>query len=562
MISKLKINESAKRLYYQKGWWTSDTIPDAWNRVAREHPEKTYVKDDRGVSYTYASCDEVAERIAAWLAAVGVRSGDVVTFQLPTWADFCPVFLGVAKAGAVMHPVARNYNVRDLSFIMNAVGSRAFICPTFHHRSDHERQALECLTHVPTLAPERIMVLDSDAHRAREGFITLEEVKGTFGRTPEPPRPSSDDVACILSTSGTTGKPKQAMLTHNNILFSERAFVKGLPLDESSVMFMPSPLNHATGFFHGLISPFLLGGTTVLQQDFSARAAIEIMNDERATWSMGATPFVYDILNALEADEASVPTLKLFLSGGAPLPSSLVERARTHGIALCECYGSTESCPHAYVPPERCQEWNGRWSGIALEGVEMRIVDKSRREVARGVCGEEASRGPHVFVGYLGEPTLTDEVLDDDGWFYSGDLGIMDDEGRLSIRGRIKEIIIRGGENISMLEVDEAVDGWPATLAHAAIGAPDERMGERICLFAVPRPGFERSFTLEDLTSYLREKGVSKRLWPERIELIEAIPRTSTGKVRRQELTERLQSAETRRSPERDKEDDHVTANV
>lgn len=540
MITDLKINEEAKKRYYEKGYWTHDTIADVWNRQAKSFANNLYVQDDQGTSFTYEECDNVAARLASWLVSAGVKPGDVVTFQLPTWAEFCPIYLAIARIGGVMHPLARNYSTEDIVYVMNAVGSRAFICPSTHKTSNLEQQAEDALPRVSTLSKDRILVIDTKRPSTKD-FATYSDVMESYDPLPyNGCDVTSDDVACILSTSGTTGKPKQVLLTHNNILFSERTFIAGLGVTEQDVMYMPSPLNHATGFFHGLISPMILGASTVLQQDFNAERAIEIINKAGATWSMGATPFIYDLLNRLEETNTEVPTLKLFLSGGAPLPSSLTERAARHGILLCECYGSTESCPHAYVPPKKCAEWNGAWSGVALEGIEVRVVDEKRREVPHGIQGEEASRGPHQFVGYLDNPEETAKALDDDGWFYSGDLCVMDDEGRIRINGRKKEIIIRGGENISTREVDNAVDGWNDIVDHATIGAPDNRLGERICLFAVPKPGIGRELCLHDLLEYLEKKGVSKRLWPERIEEIETIPHTATGKVKRNLLADEL----------------------
>lgn len=540
MITDLKINEEAKKRYYELGYWTENTIADIWHERVLAYADDPYVKDDQGSSFTYRACDEAAARIASWLVERGIEPGDVVTFQLPTWAEFCPIFLAIARVGAVMHPLARNYSTDDIVYAMNLVGSRAFICPSHHKTTDHEQQAEDALARVGGLTRERVLIVDAK-QPSRKDFDTYSTVLASYEPLPWcKPAIGSDDVACILSTSGTTGKPKQVLLTHNNILFSERVFVEGLGLSRDDVMFMPSPLNHATGFFHGLISPMVLGGSTVLQQDFRAQRAVDIINAEQATWSMGATPFIYDILNALEESGKEIPSLHLFLSGGAPLPSSMTERAARHGILLCECYGSTESCPHAYVPPQKCREWNGAWSGVALEGIAIRVVDDAHREVPHGTQGEEASRGPHLFVGYLNNPEETAKVLDDEGWFYSGDLCVMDDEGRIRINGRKKEIIIRGGENISTREVDNAVMDWEDIADQATIGVPDSRLGERICLFAVPAPGVDHELCLRALTEHLARKGVSKRLWPERIETIDSIPRTSTGKVKRNLLADEL----------------------
>ena len=238
----------------------------------------------------------------------------------------------------------------------------------------------------------------------------------------------------------------------------------------------------------------------------------------------------------MEEKGTAIPSLRFYLCGGAPVPSTLIERAAEHGFLLCELYGSTESCPHLRVPCDKCLEWDGRFSGVAYPGIEVKVVDEFRNEVAHGVQGEEASRGPHMFCGYLNDPERTNEALDDEGWFYSGDLCTIDEEERVRINGRKKEIIIRGGENISAREVDDNVMDWEDICDQATVGMPDERLGERICLFAVPAPGVTKELCLHDLTDYLASKGVAKRLWPERIETIDAIPRTPTGKIKRFEL--------------------------
>lgn len=539
MITDLKINEEQKRKYYEKGYWTNDTIATVWERQAAALSDHEYVADDQGSRYTYGEIDDKAGRLAAWLAAEGVRPGDVVTLQFPTWAEFCIAYVAVLKAGAVLHPVPRNYNDVDLEYAMNLVGSAAYLAPTFSHNVDYEAQILSVREAIPSLRAIAVLAKQAPSH---SDLPTFEDIFATYEPLDAVPGVSADSVACILPTSGTTGKPKQAMLTHNNILFSERVFTTELLRGPDDVMFMPSPLNHATGFFHGLVSPLLLGGRSVLQQDFHPREAIELMNREGVTWSMSATPFIYDMLNVLDAEpDLSFETLNLFGCGGAPLPASLIQKAHEHGILLCEIYGSTESCPHVYVPPEKCVDWNGAWSGVAFEGIEVRVVDPEGNEVPRGEQGEEISRGPHMFVGYLNERDRTDRALDDDGWFYSGDLCYMDEEGRIRINGRKKEVIIRGGENVSAREIDDDLIGCPGVASTATIGMPDERLGERICTFVAPLD-MAHPPTQDDLIAYLKSKHIAKRLWPERVEIIPEIPVTATGKVKRFVLSNELKA--------------------
>lgn len=530
------IDEKLKKRYYEAGYWGHETLLDVWNQQAAKYAERCYVSDDRGHRLTYGQVNEQAERLGAWLQHQGVAEGDVVSFQVPVWAEFAVVYVACLKIGAVMHPVSCTFNTPALVQSLRQVSAAAFICPSVTSRRIYEVQALELDGQVDSLKTILIMQCGTPTHT---DFPTYESVLEAPAMQLEPlTRTTADSVALLLSTSGTTGVPKAVMLTHNNLLYSERVFTKELEVTEDDVMFMPAPLNHATGFNHGLISPMITGGRVVLQQKFSAENAIDFMNEEGVTWSMGATPFIYDILNCITATGKRPRTLKFYLCGGAPVPGDMVHRARQEGIVLCEVYGSTESCPHVYVPRTYALGWNGRFSGRPFKGIEVRVVDKEGNDVAPGVQGEEISRGPHLFCGYLDNPRATQAAIDEDGWFYSGDLCFMDERGRIRINGRKKEIIIRGGENLSAVEIDNNVSGCPGIADHATVGMPDERLGERVCLFAVPSG--EELPTLAQVTAWLDGKGVRKHLWPERIERIDAIPRTESGKVKRNQLADQI----------------------
>ena len=398
MITDLKINEEKKKEYYEKGYWTHDTIRDVWERQARANANKEYVADDQGCRMTYGEVDDAASRLAAWLVSQGIKPGDVVTLQFPNWAEFTIAYVACFKAGAVIQSLARNFNGADLTYAMNLVESRAYIGPTSFHGVDYEQQILDIAGDIPTL---KVIALADKKAPKQTDLPTVAEIVATTEPLAEKVPVESDQVACLLSTSGTTGKPKEVMLTHNNILFSERVFVEGLERTADDVMWMPAPLNHAVGFFHGLVAPMLLGGRSVLMQDFAVKDAIDLINAEGATWSMCSTPFIYDIVKYLDAHpDESLPTYVLHSCGGAPVPGALIDRAHNHDILLCEIFGSTESCPHVFVPPSKCVEWNGDWSGIPFPGIEVRYIDEQGNDVAPGVQGEHISRGPHQFVGF------------------------------------------------------------------------------------------------------------------------------------------------------------------
>ena len=432
-----------------------------------------------------------------------------------------------------------SYEEKELARSLNVTESRCYFGPTYFYKTDYEERILAVRDQTPLL--KDIVLIDS-VKPAKSSVRLLREILASYEPLPKEQcvhTKNGQDIAVILCTSGTTGGTKGVLLSHDNVRFAEEAFNRELGLTKEDIMFMPAPLHHATGFHHAIIAPMLYGGKVVLQQKYQCRAAIDLMNREKVTYSMGATPFIYDILRELDANGGGLPTLKFYLCGGAPVPGYLVQRANRYGILLCEVYGSTESVPHVFVRPEKALEKNGTTSGWAVDGMEVRVVDEDGRDVPFGTPGEEWSRGPAVFAGYLKARDITDGVLDDDGWFHSGDLCVMDAEGNIRIIGRKKDMIVRGGENLNTNEINDALEGCPGMGDHTIIGMPDDRLGERICAFAVPLPGYEE-LSLCQVLSYLKEKKVPKRFWPERLELIDRIPHTGSGKVKKYLLREEL----------------------
>lgn len=407
MIDEMKINAIQREKYLSKGYWKDITLLDCWKESVKKYSEREYVVDDRGNRYTYRQMDEAASKVAAFLRKQGVLPGDAVSFQLPIWSEFVVVTIACFMTGAVAHPIAMSYEEKELIRSMNLTESKVYFGPSFFHKTDYASRILAVRERIPSLScvvivggekPEAGGVLAFeeilDRWDAKTGRTDTEHAETESGRTGE-------DLALILCTSGTTSGTKGVLLTHNNIRYSEEVFTRELGLTCEDIMFMPAPLNHATGFHHGLITPMLIGAKVVLQQKYRCREAIDLMNRERCTFSMGATPFIYDILRELENGGGELPFLKLYLCGGAPVPGYMVQKAWSFGILLCEVYGSTESVPHVFVRPDEALELNGTTSGRPMEGVEIRVVDDEGNDVPPGVPGEELSRGPNVFVGYL-----------------------------------------------------------------------------------------------------------------------------------------------------------------
>lgn len=537
MIDEMKINAIQREKYLSEGYWKDITLLDCWKESVKKYSEREYVVDDRGNRYTYRQMDEAASKVAAFLRKQGVLPGDAVSFQLPIWSEFVVVTIACFMTGAVAHPIAMSYEEKELIRSMNLTESKVYFGPSFFHKTDYASRILAVRERIPSLS---CVVIVGGEKPEGNGVLAFTEIMDQADTEKQEIRRTGEDLALILCTSGTTSGTKGVLLTHNNIRYSEEVFTRELGLTSEDIMFMPAPLNHATGFHHGLIAPMLIGAKVVLQQKYRCREAIDLMNRERCTFSMGATPFIYDILRELENGGGELPFLKLYLCGGAPVPGYMVQKAWSFGILLCEVYGSTESVPHVFVRPDEALELNGTTSGRPVEGVQIRVVDDEGNDVPPGVPGEELSRGPNVFVGYLKDKKITDSALDDDGWFHSGDLCVMDEAGNIRIIGRKKDMIVRGGENLNSNEINDRLEGCPGMGDHTVIGMPDDRLGERICAFAVPLPGFEH-LKLEDVTGWLCQNGVPKRFWPERLELIDRIPHTGSGKVKKYLLKEELE---------------------
>ncbi len=500
-----------------------ETLCSLFEEAVLKYGSREFVSDDLGKRYTYSQMNASADAFAAGLEQLMIKAGDTVSMQITPRSEFLVALLGCLKIGAVPAPLGMCFVEGELSEILDKIESRLHIAMREYRGEDREKMYSQLRQHIP------VLYTDNCAFSRADGSKPKKQHKGR-----------GEDITLILCTSGTTKGSKAALFTNESIIYSERVFNEHYGLTANDSIFMPAPLNHATGLHHGIISPMLRGAGLVLQERFECSKAVEILNREKCTYSMGATPFVYDLIKQLDESGRELPNLKFYICGGAPVPASLVKHAYdAHNILVCECYGSTESVPHIGVKPADCLENAGATAGTAMGEIQVKIVDKDRKELPIGSVGEEASKGKNIFAGYKNDPELTAEAIDGDGWFYSGDLAVMDEKGQVKIVGRIKDIIIRGGENLNSNRIDEGLEGYPNISDHAVIGMPDERLGERICAFVVPTEN--AVVTKDSICRYLKEKGVIKRYWPERVEMIDKIPRTESGKIKKNCLSQELQ---------------------
>ena len=517
------------------GLWHDRTILDDLDRHLGERPERLAIVDHNSMTgresrLSYGELGRRVERIAAGLAALGVGRGDVVSWQLPNWWEFTALHLACMRIGAVSNPLMPIFRERELRFMLKLAGARVLVMPRSFRGFDHAAMARGLRADLPDLA--HLLVVGGEG---AEVFEALHDetrphdaaaARALFAER----RPGADDVVEILYTSGTTGEPKGVMHCSNTLLSNLDPYIRRLGLGDRDVVLMASPLAHQTGFLYGVMMPILLGCPVVLQDIWNAGRAADLIRAEGVTFTMASTPFLADLTTVAEARRPDLASLRIFLSAGAPIPSAVARRATENlGATIVSAWGMTENGAATTTllddPPERACETDG----VAMDGIELRIADDAGRDLPPGTEGRLLLRGCSNFVGYLKRPEMYG--VDAQGWFDTGDLARMDAAGYIRITGRTKDVIIRGGENVPVVEVEGLIYQHPAVAEVAVVGMPDPRLGERACAFVVPRPG--QSLSLPELVAYLETHKLTRNYLPERLEVVEQLPRTPSGKIQK-----------------------------
>ncbi|HDQ6410096.1 TPA: medium-chain fatty-acid--CoA ligase [Shigella flexneri] len=524
----LTFNEQRRAAYRQQGLWGDASLADYWQQTARAMPDKIAVVDNHGASYTYSALDHAASCLANWMLAKGIESGDRIAFQLPGWCEFTVIYLACLKIGAVSVPLLPSWREAELVWVLNKCQAKMFFAPTLFKQT----RPVDLILPLQNQLPQLQQIVGVDKLAPATSSLSLSQIIADNIPLTTAITTHGDELAAVLFTSGTEGLPKGVMLTHNNILASERAYCARLNLTWLDVFMMPAPLGHATGFLHGVTAPFLIGARSVLLDIFTPDACLALLEQQRCTCMLGATPFVYDLLNLLEKQPADLSALRFFLCGGTTIPKKVARECQQRSIKLLSVYGSTESSPHAVVNLDNSLSRFMHTDSYAAAGVEIKVVDDARKTLPPGCEGEEASRGPNVFMGYFDEPELTARALDEEGWYYSGDLCRMDEAGYIKITGRKKDIIVRGGENISSREVEDILLQHPKIHDACVVAMPDERLGERSCAYVVLKAP-HHSLSLEEMAAFFSRKRVAKYKYPEHIVVIEKLPRTASDKIQK-----------------------------
>jgi cyclohexanecarboxylate-CoA ligase len=527
------LTETTIRAMTAAGFWRNEGLDLYLDRWARERPTKTALIDAER-RYTWEALARAVDRVAHGLRAHGVERGSVISCQLPNWNETVLIFLAALRLGAVLNPIPPTYRAHEVRFMLELLGSQVAVVPATFRGFAHAdmlaslRPGLPRLQHVFVArgrGPEGttpLAALTDQAWEARAGHRAL---AGTGPNT----------VHHVVFTSGTTGEPKGVMHTQNTVLSTIYRLIDRLEFSDRDVVLMASTLGHQTGYLYGYCLTMLLGATAVWLDVWSADEGARLIEAEGVTFTMGATPFLRD-LTYTDA-RRDMRSLRLFISAGAPIPRPLVRDARARlGCAISAGWGMTENglatCNGLRDPEEKVVGSDGS----PLPGMELRVVDGDGAPVAAGTEGDLLVRGAAQFVGYFQRPQFTADAHTADGWFKTGDRGTLDADGYLAITGRSKDLIIRGGENIPVVEVENLLYTHPKIAGVAIVAIPDPRLGERACAVVIPREG--EALTLGEIVTFLERHQLARQKLPERLEVVSEFPMTPSGKIQKYRLRE------------------------
>ena len=523
--------------YRAEGWWTDATLGAVVNRAFVDSPGLAVRiwSDTRPAETSIGDVAHRARELAGGLIARGIGPGDVVAFQLPNWLEAAVTFYAVALTGATLVPIVHFYGPHEVGYVLRESEARVLITTDRFGHLDY-LAALEELR--PGLADLETVAIVGDGPLPADaiGFDAL------FGDPVDGPSPVDPDSPAVVGyTSGTTASPKGVVHTHRTLI-AEIHQVATMSATGRTPILNGAPVGHAIGMQAGLLLPLTQGLGVYLTDVWDPARVLAAMLECRVTSGAGSTFFLQSLLDDPTCTAEHRALIGRVGLGGAPVPAAFVDRARDLGVSIVRSYGSTEHPSTTGSTHDDPYEVRGYTDGRPLPGVEIRLVDEAGHDVSVGSPGEILSRGPDLFAGYT-DPGLTATAVDTDGWYSTGDVGVLDDHGALTITDRIKDIIIRGGENISAVEVEEQVARIPGVAEVAVVAAPDVRLGEHACAFVRVLPDATPP-DLDAMRAHLERAGLARQKWPEELHVVDALPRTPSGKVKKYELRTSLRAAE------------------
>jgi cyclohexanecarboxylate-CoA ligase len=528
--------------HYRAGLWSTDTFHDLLVRRVEENPDKVFATDGTQ-SFTFRELFDAGQRLAVGLHRRGLRRGDTAAVQLPNWVEFIQVLTALSRLGVVMVPIMPIYRREDVGYVLSNAGVRAVFTPAHFSKFGYldmylglrrEHPELTIVVARPDSTAQEVADADADVFTLHqvEADTDDDSARAELG---DPPGP--DDPFVIVYTSGTTSRSKGCVHTFNTYCAGSRALVEPFGYTETDVQFGPSPIAHTTGLVTSVLLPMLTGAATHVMAKWDPVRAIEEIQRFGCTAAVTAPTFLHTLLADYHRELHDLSTLRLWTCAGAPIPAAVVERASATlpNVKVLSLYGRSENLvtTTCSVTDDVSRALNS--DGRAVPGSEVKIVDGDGNEVPRGAEGDIAYRGPAHMIEYLANPEETAALFTNDGFSKSGDLGTMTEDGYVRVTGRTKDIVIRGGMNISVREIEEHLAHHPALKAFSVVGMPDERLGEKVCCYVVAATGHDAP-TVDDMREFLLERGMPIQKTPERVVVVDSLPMTATGKVLKHEL--------------------------
>ena len=515
--------ELVKR-YEAEGWWTQDTIGHLLARGLDAAPETGFRVHSavRPWTGTFRDVERVARRLAAGLRARGVGPGDVVAFQLPNWMEAAAVFWASAFLGAVVVPIVHFYGRKEVRYILDTIEPRVFITAERFGRLEYEPDLCAGVPIVGVVGRDSAWPEDDGPPSVPRRGANSASFGDLLGPGPMPGTIAADAArpALIAFTSGTTSDPKGVIHSHQTLGFETRQLAERSAPDRGPQL-TAAPVGHFIGMLSAFLIPVLQASPVNLTDVWDPARVLALMRSEGLTVGGGPPYYITSLLDHPDFTSRDLAHMKYAGLGGASVPAAVTTRLEALGITAWRSYGSTEHpsiTGSRHTEPERKRMYT---DGNALPGVEIRLA----------ADGEILSRGPDLCLGYT-DPALTARAFDDEGWYRTGDIGVLDDDGYLTITDRKSDIVIRGGENISALEVEELLLAMPGVAEVAVVAAPDARLGEHAAAVLRLKPG-RAAPTIDEMRVHLERSGLARQKWPEELHVVDDLPRTASGKVQK-----------------------------
>ena len=542
-LETIEQDRAARRARWrEQGVYADFTYADAFREGAEKFGDTRVIFHSRvrSASATVRETYEATERLASAFHHLGLKAGDRMAIMLPTWYEATLAYIAALKLGLAVIPIVAIYGAREIGFIMRQTGAKALIVPDVWRNFDY-LERVEQAGEMPAL--EHLIVIGA---RRPEGAVDWDALCAHQGADYPRGVAKADDVCCIIYTSGTTSDPKGVKHTHNTQLCdlnaarvasggSDTAMTLGAPLEGPALSVFPA--GHIASFL-AMTRPFMYGGDCVFMDQWVPEDAVKLIEQHKVSSSVGTPIFLSSLMKAAETEGADISSLKRFGLGASAITPENVRWTDKLGFPSGRTYGMTE---HPVVSTGGAESFEKRayTDGKITPRNEVRILDDDDQDVPVGEVGEIATLGPRLFMGYV-DQELDRQCFLPGGWYKSGDIGRLDAEGYLTITDRKKDIVIRGGENISSKEVEDLLSAIPGVVESAVTAMPDPEMGERVCAFVVLREG--ATLSLDEVKAHFRSVGATRQKTPERIIIIDDLPRTPSGKVKKVELRERLRA--------------------